>query len=625
MRKTTYKFFGVLIFGLILAGCQSVTTFHGPDLYLKAPPRPPQEPPVYIQRTADMPLVAAIPGLNVPFAPQGSFQFGKLTEMLDAENIPSMIIGYDDAVHPLTEVADLFSDQYSIAITRILPHLTHAIEKENDIRKEQGAPPLKELDIIGYSQGSVLAVDLIMRLIRFREEYHSLQEAAGDEWEFFLNDPELLLFQEVAKDYSFIKNIRIQRQKQFDKDYDFHEFYERLVERLAKAYERFQTYLDDPEKVYPHSSVFKGKKKGYPRHYPKIFKWFQENYSKEDSGDLISLDFMMKYFEYDRLIPLDMRFFSMSGSFFGSPEANKAYGMLKVLPIGVDKFVVGPDTQQIKQTRLGSRHHLKIIKDLLNYADKKGGFQKQAENVYFIVGPNGEKGDGLVGQSSAHFSAHLLSQIPVEELLAETDEKYLTLETRRLPVYQITGLKVRHLPGRRFFFFKTPGVAEMSPESKVFPFLSAFLKKDFKKLGVLHNKENQKLRQFMVELDLPYTDDLKGYDFTLRPKSPGVAITGRYFNSGSNTVVWTGVFKSKKHFFDFETIQLKGSGEVILKGTKPFSKTVEVKLNVDPGTNHFIEVTSEKEVAKKAFNLAVPNLFSLVNKNNFVKMMSGEK
>jgi len=152
-------------------------------------------------------------------------------------------VGYDDSVHPLTDVANLFSDQYSISITRILPHLTQALEKENEIREEQGVPPLKELSIVSYSQGSVLILDLVLRLTSFKREYEALRKAAGKEWKLFESDPELQLFREAAEDFRFIKNIRVQRQKEFDRDYDFKQFYDRLLSRFAKAFERFRTYF----------------------------------------------------------------------------------------------------------------------------------------------------------------------------------------------------------------------------------------------------------------------------------------------------------------------------------------------------------------------------------------------
>ena len=94
MKKFRIYFSILPLIIAVLAGCQTVPTFHGPDLSL-AKPRPPQDPPANIKRAADMPLVAAIPGLNVPFAPKGSYQFGDLTKLLDNEDIPSFVVVKD--------------------------------------------------------------------------------------------------------------------------------------------------------------------------------------------------------------------------------------------------------------------------------------------------------------------------------------------------------------------------------------------------------------------------------------------------------------------------------------------------------------------------------------------------
>ena len=198
----------------------------------------------------------------------------------------------------------------------------------------------------------------------------------------------------------------------------------------------------------------------------------------------------------------------MSGSFFGSPTADTTYEALKFLPGGLDKFFVGPAKEQIKQTRLGSRHHLEFIKRLLEDSEEAGDV-RDMHDAYFIVGANGDKGDGLVDQSSAHLSSHMLTEIQVSELMAQENDKPTAYPSRRLPIYPVTGLKVHHVPGRRFIFIKNPGVADMNRKSKTWPFLLAFLKKDQETLNRLHEEHNQKLRQFMVELDLPRAEELK--------------------------------------------------------------------------------------------------------------------
>ena len=139
----TAKLFVALMVLLCLAGCgpyqgQSL----GPD-YEKLEQL--QQPKANLTRTAELPLVAAIPGLNLPFAPVGAAQFGDLTQMLERDGIPSFIVAYDEKIHPLSEVSGLYSERYSISKTRVLPILSAAIAKENEIRHSQHVTDLKEL------------------------------------------------------------------------------------------------------------------------------------------------------------------------------------------------------------------------------------------------------------------------------------------------------------------------------------------------------------------------------------------------------------------------------------------------------------------------------------------------
>jgi hypothetical protein len=618
----------LLLLSFLAAGCQTA-----PRLV---------EAPTDIKRTIDTPLVIAIPGLNVPFSGDQIQHFGHITQMLAKEGIPCSIILYDTATHPLKDAADLKDSDYSIAVTRVLPGIAREVERENDIRKSQNLPPLTEVNLVTYSQGSVIALDIRKRLNDFKEEFSEFMKKAGPEWKLLNKDPELELYNVTATDYIAIKNIRIQRKNEFDRDYELRNLYDHGTERLARAFDRFQTYLLTPEKLYPSTPLQSGKKMGYPRQYPGVVAWFREKYPGKDPADSGALDFTMRYSEYKNLLPINFRYFSICGSFFGSPRANSGYFLL-AFP-GLHSFLVDKaDMKQIEQTRLGSRHHLDVIKALLDSPLLKDP-DDNLKNYYFIVGANGERGDGLVDQSSAHLSKHLYTHVRLTDILSEAkkhsdakDEKPLTFDSRYTPTFSVTGLPVYHLPQNKIFH-TDPSGPQMEKESKVYPFLLAFVKKNFAGLKDLHAKKRKKLRQFMVELNLPNSQELQGYEFTLRPGSKGVVISGRYFNPSTNTIVWTGVFKSKKSFLDMKESDPARAGRVIVRGARPFDKTIElgkvtpnlgipfeIALDVAPGTNHFVEVESDETGKAAKLNLTLPSIFDLFPRQDFFKMMRGEK
>jgi hypothetical protein len=271
---------------------------------------------------------------------------------------------------------------------------------------------------------------------------------------------------------------------------------------------------------------------------------------------------------------------------------------------------------------------LDTIKQILSSEDFKDT-DKNYKDYYFVVGVHGGRGDGLVDQSSAHLSSHLYTRVRLEDLIGTNHNGtakgngILRFEWKRLPGFQVTGLDVYHLPQNQILV-RTEGAAHMDKNSKAFPYLLAFVKKDFNKLKDLHRRHVRKLRQFMVELNLPESDRLTGYDFTLRPNSRDIALSGRFFNPSTNTIVWTGVFKSRKNFLDFKEMDPARSGRVILKGTKPFARTFEVELLVNPGANHFVEVVSAEESNKK-FKLPLPSIYDFIPKNEFFRLMKGEK
>ncbi|MDD5085439.1 MAG: hypothetical protein PHE61_05265, partial [Candidatus Omnitrophica bacterium] len=568
-----------------------------------------EEPPAMPRRTAEMPLVAVIPGLNVPFAPTGSQQFGKLMDMLAEYKIPAFVVAYDEKVYPLSNVAGLYSGKYPIALMRVVPVLSDAIEKENKIRKSQSAPPLEELDLVSYSQGSVLALDVIRYVEAFKWYWQMFVGASDNEWKELEKDPEFQLFCDDAGNYLALNSIRSQNTERFDRNFSARRFAEKLSEKLIRSFERLRLYLLSPEKLFPGAPIASGNQAGYPRRYPKVIEYFEKNYPGPKANGTIPLDFWMQYVEYKQLLNIRLRLFSMAGSFFGSPEANEIYPLYKELP-GLSELIIGPVEGEIKDTQLGSRYHLWVIKDLIEYAKDTGKEKEVTPAVYFIVGANGDKGDGLVGQSSAHFSSHLLTEIPLKDLFSSKTAP-LHFESERLPAYNVTGLRVYHLPHREFIFIEEPGIAQIDEKSKVYPFLVSFLGKDLSNLRRLHDEHNQGLRQFMVELSMPLQDELNGARINLKTASSDIKINHRYYNSTAHTFVWTGVFTNKEDYFNaMKSAQSRPSANVMLTISKDSEKT-EIELEVNPGTNHFVEIAPRAEEKPEWLKSFLPRLYEL--------------
>jgi hypothetical protein len=547
-----------------------------------------QEPTATVTRTADTPLVAAIPGLNVPLAPVGAAQFGQLPEMLEREGIPFFIVAYDEKIHPLSAMSGLYSEQYSIASTRVLPILSAAIEKENEIRRSQNVPDLKKLVIVSYSQGSVLGLDVIRGFAMFRLEWLQFIEQVGKEWDRLKTDPEFILLRDSISNFLMIDKIRIERPKEYKRSYDFQRLYRRLSDDSKKAFERFQHYILSPDTNN--------------RSYPKIAKWFERYDTVDKIAPTRMRYFWTSYLEYEQLLPLQLRLFSLAGSFFGTGEANIGYGMLEVLPFR-GELLVGPIVGQVKDTQLGTRYHLEVIKDLFTLSGQVEP-ERVAENLYFIVGVNNNKGDGLVPEFSAHFSSHLFTEISIEDLLQVSKGKSQSFKVAQLPDYPLTGLKVHHLPGREFFFFEKPGIAQMNEKSKAYPYLMAFIRKDRDKLERLHQSQQQPMRQFMVVVNLPPTGEMNQCGFKLTSASDQVKITGHYYNRTSHALAWTGIFKSDKSAFTSAGNLPTPSADIVLRISKLKENNIDVRLVIEPGIIHFVEIgadSSKKELVNSSY------------------------
>ncbi len=539
---------------------------------------PRQTVPREIFRTAEMPLVVAIPGLNLPPVADSKIHFGDLTQMLDAEGIPSITLAYDSTMDPVTNVADLSSSTHSLAVMRVLPRLATAISQENQIRKAQNVPPLKNLDLVVYSQGSVVAWDLLKRLSVFEDQLDHFRKEAGNEWKGFESEPKFEGLNDAIMNFFLIYNIKIQDPEAFRKHIDLQNIYYRAGRNLDKAIERLTKFLWPKDKSQP---------------YPKIAQWIEKHYGKpageassKDVADLMMHNFFMKYAAFRNMVPLQVRIFSIAGSFLGSPQAFAGYFYSQYFP-WLAHFFVKNRENQIKDTRLGSRHHLDWTKSIIERMEQERK-DEELKEVYYVVGVNGifhNKGDGLVEQPSAHLSKVSFAEIPVSTVLADLnlkqkDKSPLTLEWERTPESLILGLPVKHLP-ERFLWRQVPGAAQMTKNSKTYPFFISFIKKDYETFDALYEEEHVPLRQFMVSVYLTDIKEIKRKDLKLKAISKDIKIgKKRYGNTTSNSMTWLGHFKSDD----------QDTAEVSLEISKGRNQKAKIDFPVHRGKSHFIEI-----------------------------------
>jgi hypothetical protein len=200
-------------------------------------------------------------------------------------------------------------------VTRILPSLVKAIRGENKIREAQGLTPLAEVDLVGYSQGSVLALDILDRLRDLRARLTTFFQVKAKEYEALVKDPEFRAFNNTAEAYIAIRNIKVQREKDFENDPDLKLIYEHSQRRVVADFKRFYEYLTGPK-----------------TQFPKLAKFIRESYQGKDISKIENLDDWLDYAQFQVLLPVQFQFFSIAGSLFGSPEANSGYYFIKNYP-----------------------------------------------------------------------------------------------------------------------------------------------------------------------------------------------------------------------------------------------------------------------------------------------------
>ena len=557
-----------------------------------------------------LPLVLSIPGFKVPGITMAQHEhFGNLEMLMKHHNIPYHCIVYNSKEHPLQEVANLLTDQYSIAITRVIPDINWIIRKEQKDRQEKNIPPLKDVVLIGYSQGSVITMDFLGRLFEYRQDYKNLQKNFGDEFIDLLNDPifkELIITVDI---FRLIENITNQR-KHLLKDPDFKMLHTRAYNEMMDQYKTLIDYLDDPKLIYPGVDHFEqpGTLK-YPKEYI-ILKQYAKKKRDNIEERLENIDFIKNHSIFSRFDGIDFRFFSISGSIFGSPKANFGYDLMYTFPF-TQSIIQG--FNQIKDTRLGSTHHINTVSTLLKIHENDD-YPLNRKNCLFVVGVNEEDGDGLVNQSSAHLSQHRYVEIDLSKYQDIPDGEKIYIKKQSLPKQTVVGLPLDHFPKKLFFGLGPTvklGSAYITDEKHpTFPYLINFINKNFDAIDNLLAENTTHLQQFMVQftigkikmqlidknLDeyLPGSKELNelikklNIKIKLKNKPGDIWMQGKYFNADNFTYVFLGAYedrvdKEKEFILDFI---------VKAKGFKPITVTLPIKA----GKNFFVRIINSKQL-----------------------------
>ena len=556
-----------------------------------------------------LPLVLSIPGFKVPGITMSQQEhFGNLEELMKRHNIPYHCIVYNSNDHPLQEVANLLADQYSIAITRVIPDIDWVIKNEQKRRQDKKLPPVKDVVLIGYSQGSVITMDFLGRLFTYRKEYEELQEFFGTEFTALLNDP---VFKEVlitVDIFRLIENVTNQR-KYLLKDPDFKMLHTRAYYEMLKQYTEFIDYLIDPKTAYPKVTHFETPESNkYPKKYVKFHQYALNNRDNIEER-LQKISFIKNHSMFLPLKGIDFRFFSISGSIFGSPQANFGYDILYTFPI-TQNVVQG--FNQIKDTRLGSTHHINTVSALIEISEE-GDYPLNKENCLFIVGANEEDGDGLVNQSSAHLSDHRYVEIDLSKYQDIPEGEKIYIKKESLPKQRVIGLPLDHFPKKLFFGLGPTvklGSAYITDETHpTFPYLINFINKNFDEIDKLAADNPTDLQQFMVQFTfgqikteltgknpnayLPgstlLNDLIKKLNIKIdiKNKSGDIWLQGKYFNADNFTYVFLGAYEDR----------VDTSKEIIImdfiiraRGFKPMTVTLPVKA----GKNVFVRILNSR-------------------------------
>ncbi|MDP8263569.1 MAG: hypothetical protein P9M13_09775 [Candidatus Ancaeobacter aquaticus] len=538
----------------------------------------------------DAPLVLTIPGLNIPMGGGliQEYQFGDLFNLLAAEGVPARSLAYDTKDHPLTSVASLGYQDTAIGVTRVTPLLINEVQYENERRKKLGFGAVKEIVLITYSQGAVIGSEIYTRIHILKSEYKIFCRRFGPEWKALQKDPEFVMLMNAIQDFAAIKDIQVQREKDFERDPDLRNLYTRMEKKLQKQAEVFTTYLHDPTKLYPDIVHFEQvRTEKYPKKYPKFSEYAAKcETCREDFAQL--KQFFIDYAIFEEVLDIKIRYISLSGSYFGSPEANKGYGFIEAVPILIP--FVGRELEQIKQTRLGSPHQIAQLFRLVKF-QKEDNYPFRPKDTMFVIGVNGDKGDGLVDQSAGHLADHISTVVGVTEEPSIADGK-VQLTYDKLPDLIVVPLPVLHLP-KATLFGDQDGSAYMTKTNPVFPFILDFINNDWYKIYEKLRKCDIALSQFMVEVTFKgLTKKAAKVHFKKIGNSPNIRINNEFYNVDSNTIVWSGEFIKDTERMILAGEELYEGYVTIEAGSDPENK-LKSHIPVAPGVNTFVKIDLE--------------------------------
>jgi len=561
----------------------------------------------YVKKEGKLPLVLGIPGFMVPgmTIPQEQ-HFGKLKDILEDAGIPYYCMIYDSVEYPLRGVADLASDTYSIAATRVIPSIVRAVKLEQERRKKYNLPPVEDVIMFMYSQGTVLSYSFVRQLHYFRREYERFATDFGVERQAIKDDPQFKSFVYAIDNFTLIKNIQVQREKDFNSDPDLRLFYDRTLEEMNRKYKEFESYLINPKSIFPMVTSFDPPEtEKYPKQYTKL-----SQYALKCRKDPVEkekfLNFIKDYSLLYEVKDINFMYFSTAGSIFGSPAANSGYELLANFPIG--RMVV-KGVNQIKDTRLGSFHHTRKIESLIRES-KLPDYPITNQNTLFVVGCNGEKGDDFVDQPSAHISGHCYMHLDMsEEHFAPKTNGVITPSMEQLPVLHVVPLHLHHFPIKTFWGLgpTLPGAAYMEKGHPVLDYLFAFIKKDFNRIEELKADNKVYLRQFMVEFTFRHiTADaqtetqiaqrrekllggllpqfIKDLDVQIVKRPNDINMQGKFFNADNLTYVLVGAYN--EGLFPTKPKEEKMNFRIHAAGYDPVTLSVPIK----PGKIMFVNV-----------------------------------
>lgn len=556
-----------------------------------------QEPKEEIRRREETPLVAAVPGLNFPTSPVGSKQFGDLIPILRQNEIPSYIVTYDERVYPVSGEAGFYPVQNSIAVTRVLPILVSGIQKENEIRAAQGLSPLRELVLVGFSQGSVLILEILIQLYEFKKDWNDFLKAAEEEWPFLEQDPEFKRLRASIGNFLALKNAQAHQEDIFKTDLDLYRLEKKLSGEMESEFDHFKQYLREPEKTYPEATLLKKHKEGYPRRYPKLVEWFETKATQPGDGPFTMFQFFKSYVENEALLPLRIRIFSIAGSFFGSSSVGMMQPFMSLLPNRLFSTFFGPIKEQLKDNRLGAKDHFKMVKQTMEMSHQSD-FSANLDDTFFVVGVWNKHSDGVVEHSSAHLSRHQMTVIPFSKLFEPPGPSPLKFQSRQMPDFPVTGIHEPHSPLMRLSLIKKGGISQITPENKTKQLLIPFVKKDKKILEKRRRKLSRPLTQSMVILSLPASEKLKADQFELHSRDKDLTVTTKTVNEAFNTVIWKGIFEKVYPLGWTRGAHFGTPAKCELTFSREGKPNVQIKIELIQGANHFIQVTEPAETKK---------------------------